>query len=74
MRTRKLKLQYTEQLDVINASTASVWGECLALKDMWDYAHGYRTGGALDVPCELWMDKQLSKIATFAFTKYSGGA
>ncbi len=61
VRTRKLKLQYTEQLDIINASTASVWGECLALKEMWDYAHGYRTGGGLDVPCELWMDKQLSK-------------
>ena len=61
MRTRKLKLQYTEQLDVINAATASVWRECLVLKEMWDYSHGYRTGGSLDVPCELWMDKQLSK-------------
>ncbi|MYB95323.1 IS200/IS605 family element transposase accessory protein TnpB [Candidatus Poribacteria bacterium] len=61
MRTRKLKLQYTEQLDSLNAATASVWRECLILKEMWDYSHGYRTGGALDMPCELWMDKQLSK-------------
>ena len=52
VRTRKLKLQYTQQLDTINAATASVWRECLVLKEMWDYAHGYRTGGALDVPCE----------------------
>jgi len=59
--TRKLKLQYTQQLDTINAATASVWREGLVLKEMWDYAHGYRTGGTLDVPCELWMDKQLSK-------------
>ncbi len=61
MRTRKLKLPYTEQLDSLNAATASVWRECLSLKEMWDYAHGYRTGGSLDKSCELWMDKQLSK-------------
>ncbi len=61
MRTRKLKIPYTVQLDVLNAATASVWVECLCLKDMWDYAHGYRTGGRLDKVCELWMDKQLSK-------------
>ena len=46
MRTRKLKLQYTEQLDSLNAATASVSHECLALKVMWDYAHAYRTGGS----------------------------
>ena len=61
MRTRKLKIPYTEQLDTINAATASVWCECLRLKDMWDYAHGYRTGGRIDRVCELWMDKELSK-------------
>ena len=61
MRTRKLKMQYTQQLDTLNAATASVWRECLVFKEMWDYAHGYRTSGILDVPCELWMDKQLSK-------------
>ena len=61
MRTRKLKIPYTEQLDVLNAATASVWVECLGLKDMWDYSHGYRTGGGLDKACELWMDKQLSR-------------
>ena len=61
MHTRKLKIPYTEQLDVLNAATASVWVECLGLKDMWDYSHGYRTGGSLDKACELWMDKQLSR-------------
>ena len=61
MRTKKLKLDYAKQLDAINAATASVWGECLVLKGMWDYAHGYRTGAKLDTPCELWMDKKLSK-------------
>ena len=43
VRTRKLKMQYTQQLDTLNAATASVWRECLVLKEMWDYAHGYRT-------------------------------
>ena len=61
VRTRKLNLQYTQQLESLNAETASVWRECLVLKEMWDYAHGYRTGGKLDAACELWMDKQLSK-------------
>ena len=61
MRTRKLKIPYTQQLDSINAATASVWRDCLRLKDMWDYAHGYRAGGRLDKSCELWMDKKLSK-------------
>ena len=61
MRTRKLKLNYKEQLDSLNADTGSVWGECLVLKDIWDYVHGYRTGGGIDGSCELWMDKQLSK-------------
>ena len=61
MRTRKLNLQYAEQLESLNTATASVWRECLVLKEVWDYAHGYRTGGKLDASCELWMDKQLSK-------------
>ncbi len=61
MRTRKLKLSYTIQLETLNAGTGSVWVECLRLKDTWDYAHGYRTGGGVDCSCELWMDKQLSK-------------
>ena len=61
MRTRKLKLNYKEQLESLNADTASVWCECLVLKDSWDYAHGYRTGGGIDRSCELWMDKQLTK-------------
>ena len=61
VRTRKLKLQYTEQLETLNAETASVWRESLVLKEVWDYAHGYRTGGQIDAPCELWIDKQLSK-------------
>ena len=61
MRTHKLKIPYSEQLEQLNASSASVWGECLSLKNSWDYAHGYSTGGSLDYECELWMDKQLSK-------------
>ena len=61
MRTHKLKIPFSEQLEELNAASASVWGECLRLKASWDYAHGYRTGGSLDYECELWMDKQLSK-------------
>ena len=61
MRTHKLKIPYTEQLDVLNAASASVWNECRSLKEVWDYAHGYRTTGRIDKQCELWMDKQLSK-------------
>ena len=62
MRTLKLKIPHTEQLDILNAASASVWNECLNLKvSVWDYAHGYRTTGRIDKPCELWMDKQLSK-------------
>ena len=61
MRTYKIKLPFREQLEELNSESASVWIECLRLKDTWDYAHGYRTGGSLDNECELWMDKQLSK-------------
>ena len=61
MRTRKLKLNHKEQLESLNADTASVWRECLVFKGVWDYAHGYRTGGGIDRSCELWMDKQLTK-------------
>ena len=58
MRTLKLKIPFSEYLDALNAASASVWYECLKLKEMWDYAHGYRTTSKA---CELWMDKQLSK-------------
>ncbi len=58
MHTYKYKLDYHSDLDAINAASASVWNECLILKEMWDYAHGYRTTSKA---CELWMDKQLSK-------------
>ena len=61
MRTLKLKIPNLEQLDVLNAASASVWNECRHLKEVWDYAHGYRTTGRIDEQCELWMDKQLSK-------------
>ena len=62
LRTLKLKIPHTEQLDILNAASASVWNECLNLKvSVWDYAHGYRTTGRIDKQCELWMDKQLSK-------------
>ncbi len=58
MRTFKLKIPYMEQLEAANAASASVWNECLNLKEVWDYAHGYQTTSKA---CELWMDKQLSK-------------
>lgn len=61
MKTFKYKIPYSPQLDALNASSASAWNECLKLKDMWDYVHGYRTGAKLDKQCELWMDKQMSK-------------
>ena len=61
MRTLKLKISHTEQLDILNEASASVWNECLNLKTVWDYAHGYRTTGRIDAHCELWMDKHLSK-------------
>lgn len=61
MRTYKIKLPFTEQLEELNSESASVWRECLRLKATWDYVHGYRTGVNLDYDCELWMDKQLSK-------------
>ena len=58
MRTYKLKLRYSEELETLQCLTASVWNECLKLKEMWDYMHGYQTTSKA---CELWMDKQLSK-------------
>ena len=58
MHTYKYKLDYHSDLDAINAASASVWNECLILKEMWDYAHGYPTTSKA---CELWMDKQLSQ-------------
>ena len=61
MRTFKLKIPLSEYLDALNAASASVFNECLKLKEMWDYAHGYRTTGRLEKQCEAWMDKQLSK-------------
>lgn len=58
MRTKKLKIPYSKQLESLNAASASVWQECLRLKEMWDYAHGYQS---TTKACELWMDKMLSK-------------
>ena len=58
MRTYKLKLPFSEHLESLQSETASVWNECLKLKQMWDYVHGYQTTSK---SCELWMDKQLSK-------------
>ena len=58
MLTYKYKLASSVELDDLNAASASVWNECLKLKEMWNYAHGYRTTSKA---CELWMDKRLSK-------------
>ena len=56
MRTYKLKLEYSQALESIQLETASVWNECLKLKEMWDYSHGH---SHVSKSCELWMDKQL---------------
>lgn len=58
MRTYKLKLESSLELESLNAASASVWSECLKLKEMWDYAHGYRYTCKA---CDAWMDKKLSK-------------
>ena len=58
MLTYKYKLASSVELDDLNAASASVWNECLKLKEMWNYAHGYRTTSKA---CELWMDKKLCK-------------
>ena len=61
MRTRKLKIPYTAQLDILNAASASVWQECLDLQEVWCYAHGSWGYFPNIKTCELWMDKQLTK-------------
>ena len=61
MRTYKLKIPYSDQLDVLNAASASVWRECLALQEVWCYRHGSWGYFPCIKACELWMDKQLSK-------------
>ncbi|MDE0009823.1 MAG: transposase [Candidatus Poribacteria bacterium] len=61
MRTKKLKIPYTEQLNMLNAASAAVWGECLTLSEVWCYAHGSWGYFPNINACELWMDKQLTK-------------
>ena len=61
MRTRKLKIPYTQQLDILNAASASVWQECLKLQQVWCYAHGSWGHFPNIKECEAWMDKQLTK-------------
>ncbi len=61
MRTFKLKIPYMEQLDAANRASASVWNECLKLKEVWCYAHGAWGYFPNKKACELWMDKQLTK-------------
>ena len=58
MRTHKYKLGSSVKLENLNASSASVWNECLKLKEMWDYAHGYWTTSKA---CELWLNKKMTK-------------
>lgn len=58
MRTYKYKIKYSPDLDAFNIASASVWNECLKLKEVWNYAHGYQTTSK---SCEMWMDRQLSK-------------
>ena len=50
-----------KQLEAANAASASVWNECLKLKEVWCYAHGAWGYFPNKKACELWMDKQLSK-------------
>ncbi len=61
MRTYKIKIPYSEQLDMLNAASASVWDECLALQEVWCYAHGSWGYFPNIKECELWMDKRLTK-------------
>lgn len=61
MRTYKLKIPYSEQLDALNAASASVWRECLMLQDVWCYMHGSWGFFPCIKSCELWMDKKLTK-------------
>lgn len=61
MRTYKLKIPYSKQLDTLNAASASVWQECLNLQEVWCYAHGSWGYFPNIIACELWMDKQLRK-------------
>ena len=61
MRTYKLKIPYSQQLNVLNSASASVWRECLALQEVWCYMHGSWGYFPCIKSCELWMDKQLSK-------------
>ncbi len=61
MRTYKLKIPYSVQLDELNSASASVWRECLALQEVWCYMHGSWGYFPCIKSCELWMDKQLSK-------------
>ncbi len=60
MRTYKYKIKNipTSELEKLNSDSASVWNECLKLKDVWNYAHGY---SYTSKECELWLDKQLTK-------------
>jgi hypothetical protein len=48
----------SKMLDEINAASSSVWGECLKLKEVGDYAHGYFAPFS---GFETWLQKQLSK-------------
>ena len=59
MQTYKLKIASSSKLDEINATSAAVWCECLKLKAVWDYAHGYFAPFS---GFETWLQKQLSKI------------
>lgn len=59
MRAYKYEIPHCKRLDALNAASAFVWNECLKLKKVWDYAHGYRMTSKA---CEAWMDKQLSKF------------
>lgn len=61
MRTYKLKIPYSVQLDELNSASASVWSECLALQEVWCYMHVSWGYFPCIKSCELWMDKQLSK-------------
>ena len=63
-RTEILKIASQRIYSQINAASASVWNECLALMDFYQYRRGYRHAHNhfyFGSDCEGWMDKRLSK-------------
>ena len=64
VRTSVLKIESQPIYSEINAASAEVWNECLALMDWYQWQRGYPHAHFdfwIGSDCEGWMDKQLSK-------------